>query len=444
MKKGIECRYPTKQPKNPRPSNVNTDDALNGTRISLPLLAADDIFIEPDKEVNGDDIVNGALAVPDLDFANFGENYFDWTDVNVDLTEGQDEDRVEKVAQPTQITASTSSILVRHSTPLAVQPLQRQQSMPSDSFSIPPQPSYTIRSLVWRSSRTPGAQRTANLILYNLRSFPRMMLRHNSLPPFIHPHLMSSAFMEKHMEPLNNCISLVHMISSGIQGSRKLFWKSVGLECERLCAEHSTLTRWELLAAMQALAIYILIRMDEGEMEYNNFDTLLLVTVAVTSKETACRTPSCPTQSALSGYGLENDWHNWIFDESRRRLGVIYRVLNILVYLEPAALCDLPADLALAPLPTKKQLWEAADEFAWKVESERQPGAHNAFAVAANGDLVLLGGGQLACSSDSLLLHNPPTLDFRTPSRSAANWEEWCSGMDGFGGLVLLAASLIV
>ena len=32
---------------------------------------------------------------------------------------------------------------------------------------------------------------------------------------------------------------------------------------------------------MQALSIYILIRLDEGETDYNNFDYLLLTTVTV-------------------------------------------------------------------------------------------------------------------------------------------------------------------
>lgn len=42
-----------------------------------------------------------------------------------------------------------------------------------------------------------------------------------------------------------------------------------------------TLNKWELLAAMQALPIYILIRLDEGETDHNNFDTLLITTVIV-------------------------------------------------------------------------------------------------------------------------------------------------------------------
>jgi len=123
-----------------------------------------------------------------------------------------------------------------------------------------------------------------------------------------------------------------------------------------------------------------------------------------------------------------------------QRLTVVYRVVNMLVYFEPAAMCQLQPDLILAPLPAKKQLWEAADEFVWKAESEREPGAQTDFGLAANGELVKLDEGQPYCG-DTVLLYK--SLDARTPS-STANWEEWCSGMDGFGGLVMLAASLIV
>lgn len=114
--------------------------------------------------------------------------------------------------------------------------------------------------------------------------------------------------------------------------------------------------------------------------------------------------------------------------------------MNMLVYFDPAAMCDHPTDLVLAPLPAKKQLWEADDESVWKAESEREPAVQTAFGLAANGDLVQLDEGQLY-GSDGLLRHKSMTS--RTPSSSTANWEDWCSGMDGFGGLVMLAASLI-
>lgn len=183
----------------------------------------------------------------------------------------------------------------------------------------------------------------------------------------------------------------------------------------------------------------------------------------VIAKQLDCVEIACNKQPALCDYDLEISWKDWIFEESRRRLDayplyciikrsvkilteyqrlcVVYQIVNMLVYFEPAAMCDLQRELTLAPLPAKKQLWEAGDEFVWKAESERGPGAQTSFGLAANGELVQLDKGQLY-SSDAVLLCN--SLDARPPPRSTANWEEWYSEMDGFGGLVMLAASLKV
>lgn len=60
-------------------------------------------------------------------------------------------------------------------------------------------------------------------------------------------------------------------------------------------------------------------------------------------------------------------WINWLYMESRRRLGVVFRVINLIVYFDPGAMCSLQSDLLVAPLPTKKVLWEARDEFTWYI-----------------------------------------------------------------------------
>lgn len=66
---------------------------------------------------------------------------------------------------------------------------------------------------------------------------------------------------------------------------------------------------------------------------------------------------------------LENPDEGWTSPSLRtlyanmlteQRLGIVYRVVNMLVYFDPMAMCDLPSDLILAPLPAKKQLWKQA------------------------------------------------------------------------------------
>lgn len=126
-------------------------------------------------------------------------------------------------------------------------------------------------------------------------------------------------------------------------------------------------------------------------------------------------------------------------DPTFNRLCVIYRVVNLLVYFDPAAMCDLSTDFVIAPLPARKGLWEAKDELSWHVENRRVAKPQSPFGLTKNGQVVKLSGFE---PDHTHILPGYYTLDI-SKAESAENWEEWCSGMDGLGGLVMLAASLI-
>ncbi|KAI9688758.1 MAG: hypothetical protein M1822_001115 [Bathelium mastoideum] len=440
MTRGIECHYPTNASKDTGPRIQRNDDADELIETREMQLVADPPDIENRQvaENDGHGIPDSALFMSDLEFASLGDECLDWNEPNLAFANFLNPQTYNETVH---CPSPRSPPLTRHSRPSADQAVQARQAVSSSNVSIPTSPSHTIRSLVKRPRMQTGAQRIANLVLHTLKSYPLMMMRHNTLPPFIHPCLTSSDVEDIRMEPLINCISLMHMIGSGVQRSRKLFWKNVRMECERLRAEYKKLHKWELLAAMQALSIYILVRLDEGETDHNNFDFLLLTTVMVIAKQFTYGDIPSDTQSAPCTSDLERNWKDWMFEESRRRICVVYRVVNLLMYFEPAAMCNLQTGLVMAPLPARKHLWEASDEYVWKTESDREPGAKTAFGMATNGDLVKVDEGQIYCT-DAELLH--PPLDTGVPTRDTANWEEWCSGMDGFGGLVMLAASLIV
>ncbi|KAL8861960.1 MAG: hypothetical protein Q9178_001830 [Gyalolechia marmorata] len=264
-----------------------------------------------------------------------------------------------------------------------VQHLQ-EAAIRSSNLSIQSLPTYSVRSFDHRAQLNTGAQRISDLILHTLKSYPMMMLRDNSLPPFIHPYLVSDDIENNGMEPLTNCINLVHMLSNRYHGSRKLFWKNVRMECESFM---------------------------DGDI--------------------ASTTPQLSNP--------ESGWKDWILEESTRRLCVVYQVVNMLIYFEPAALCDLRSTgLLLGPLPARRQLWEADGELAWKKESEESTSGQ--FGLATSGELVRVDGSRHSCgyppASPSQLVKE------RVAARNTANWEEWCKGMDGFGGLILLTASL--
>lgn len=174
--------------------------------------------------------LDSALAMPDPELAAFEEEQFDW-DIpeidSMDFTHPQmDEITARNFAWP-------PSSLSHDPLPVTAHTPQLQHTTPFAKVSIPGMPTFTSRSLIQRPRMEAGSQRSANLMLQTLISYPRMMLRHKTIPPFIHPWFTSLAKENDDMEPLNNCISLMNMVSGGVRGVRKLFWRNVQQECRR-------------------------------------------------------------------------------------------------------------------------------------------------------------------------------------------------------------------
>ena len=199
----------------------------------MPSSVADRISVDKSQEVGNhrDVSPDTAFDISNLDFADATGEYFD---PDVDLGEFLN---VETNDEGVQYPELESPSLAFGSIPSTGPTNRVQQAIFSPDVSIRATPSFNLRSFDQRPRLNTGAQRIANLILHTMKSYPLMMLRDNTLPPFIHPHLVSSDFKNNDMEPMANCMSLIHMLSSRINGSRKLFWKNVRMECERLYAD---------------------------------------------------------------------------------------------------------------------------------------------------------------------------------------------------------------
>lgn len=110
-------------------------------------------------------------------------------------------------------------------------------------------------------------------------------------------------------------------------------------------------------------------------------------------------------------------------------------------------MCDMPTEFVIAPLPSKRQLWESRDANEWQIQRKNEPREEASFALAVDGEIVKLDQGRLSCRDAWLPcvpLDNevPPQTHVGRASRSAACWAEWCSGVDSMGGLIMLAASM--
>tara|TARA_R110002003_G_scaffold1035_6_gene22102 strand:+ start:7775 stop:8122 length:348 start_codon:yes stop_codon:yes gene_type:complete len=108
---------------------------------------------------------------------------------------------------------------------------------------------------------------------------------------------------------------------------------------------------------------------------------------------------------------------------------------------EPAGGCSLLNGFLLAPLPAHKRLWEARSESQWILEKSRDQRGDSVFGIKMGGTMVKLNKHQAPNTSYDLMMAQSEE-PVESESESSANWLEWCSGIDGLGALVMLAASL--
>jgi hypothetical protein len=107
---------------------------------------------------------------------------------------------------------------------------------------------------------------------------------------------------------------------------------------------------------------------------------------------------------------------------------------------EGMSTCVLLDGFLIAPLPAKKQLWEARDENDWFKHKRLAVDFDSIYGIKVGGRMAKLGKFIDVQETQMELLMVRPKEP--TESESSENWNEWCSGMDELGGLIMLAASL--
>jgi hypothetical protein len=90
--------------------------------------------------------------------------------------------------------------------------------------------------------------------------------------------------------------------------------------------------------------------------------------------------------------------------------------------------------------------WEARTSSAWQLEVEMGTKSNGIFGLMTNGQLMRLERSS-GFEMDKQMVQNPvdwPQRDYSNDVwKSGENWTDWAAGMDGFGYLIMIAASLV-
>lgn len=169
------------------------------------------------------------------------------------------------------------------------------------------QPALRYPRLFW-PKETPHRELSLNrkYVLGNLRNYPRMMLSasRDGMPPFVHSYHLSQDCCDDTPlpNPLARCAGIVAMWSVKTKYNSVHIWKAIRSEQERLLHEvfptlprrcrkggsklfiflqHSEYNDWDTVAALQAMSIYVILRVLEKDEDVTDFDMPLIHTTLV-------------------------------------------------------------------------------------------------------------------------------------------------------------------
>ncbi|SPN96538.1 uncharacterized protein DNG_00063 [Cephalotrichum gorgonifer] len=248
-----------------------------------------------------------------------------------------------------------------------------------DGLSLVPVPSRTISTLDQSSGRrlSTGCRR---FILSILRTYPRMMARPDNLPPFIHPRGCGLHFDSRDargadsrasepvafapLKPLAACHGIARIFASRGPNTSEFLWRTIESEHRLIVDEMHGYSRGEVLAAIQSIAVYTIMRVIESGRGYFIANRDLLKTMKKLGHRFGQLCPG-PTSPPHKRHSRPYSWEQWMLEETRRRISIVCFIVALIVGSEGSPSIANPFRL---PLPSGRALWEARSAWEWETE----------------------------------------------------------------------------
>ncbi|CRK18331.1 hypothetical protein BN1723_002471 [Verticillium longisporum] len=287
-------------------------------------------------------------------------------------------------------------------------------------------------------------------ITATLRTFPRLMAQPAKWPPFIHPLVSSLHFDERDIEPPPTPpqplkpLAACRVISQGFvarsEGSMDFLWRSIeaeerwiksdvsispkrdGRDVQLTDAQMHKFSLGELLAAMQAMVIYTIMRMIDFGPDYFTEHDGMIVTMQDLAYVYSSRVPGPFSPPHERKVGLR--WKDWLCEEVRRR--IINTCFCVALVVGTGSTQGL-ANPGQGPLPGPSSLWEADNEWDWAREYMRSWGPQG------NGSGKLFDMCSLALAMRQRVGSEGALVAMGESRLAEDALDEWQAGLDALG-----------
>ncbi|KAK1978576.1 hypothetical protein LZ30DRAFT_752054 [Colletotrichum cereale] len=192
-----------------------------------------------------------------------------------------------------------------------------------------------------------------------------MMTQISSFPPFIHPYEDKSHLPE----PLADCMSIAVLYVARNCDTRSFLWKAIQEEQERNIRQKQVenYTKHEVLAALQAEILYIVMRVVDSEgmsaedREYNL--EMILAYSAFWKLFMLIADNPCTLDSSKSV-----SWEDWILNEFCTRVACVWFLIAQTACVKVGIGCYVLESWKGLPLPCRTGQWAASTQEAWREE----------------------------------------------------------------------------
>ncbi|KAF2814232.1 uncharacterized protein BDZ99DRAFT_459940 [Mytilinidion resinicola] len=195
-----------------------------------------------------------------------------------------------------------------------------------------------------------------------LRTYPKLMVKKNGVPPIIHPMQISDG---NSSVALANCYSLVRLWHHSAAGSEHIVAETIQREMERLANYDTTnADDLDILGAFQAYLIYSIMATFFPIQGSNIVNDATMVTL----HEMAFRTTQAGLVSRAELARSRPTWESWIIVSAKRRAVFAFYLLSSVYNADNYVPSFLAQELREVYVPDAKRLWEARSRREWERE----------------------------------------------------------------------------
>ncbi|KAK4896840.1 hypothetical protein LTR27_005437 [Elasticomyces elasticus] len=273
-----------------------------------------------------------------------------------------------------------------------------------------------------------GSQIGRTFLLQNLKSYATALAT-KTLPPYIHGTSLPSLNASSSHDPtcaipppsptLEICRSIVSLYTTKTPATSSFVWRTITMEKDRFMNEHVDGDEWTVLSMLQAITLYILLRIFDEDSFSAEFDREL--TRAMT--EIMVHADQWRLVCSAEIEGRRPEWKEWLLVESKRRTVTVLFILHLLFDIKPEGRARSEVGLSVLPLPAHKQLWKATTEGEWIEKYDEMLRARSGRCYLRYADLMALGRGHGGDRMNDL--------------------SSWMTSGDAFGMLVMMAANTL-